>query len=162
MLYFEKKENVKRLINEIESWRGCHFQRNTNGIACKRGGGDCISFCLSVYKNLGIMPLDYTTPSYKIGDTYGAFNEICRAVESFENWRLIWTSEKPDNAYTADVLPGDLIICASRTVMQHTLICLDAEKCAHVYPHTDFNIVPLCNDTIKKRIRRKYRYVQVC
>jgi len=158
MLYFEKKENIDALIKEISEWRGTQFQRNTSGRACKGGGGDCISFCLTVYKNLGIIPLDYITPSYRVGDTAEAFNVICRAVESFANWSLIWDSEKSENSYTADTMAGDLVICASRYVMQHTLICLPDKQCAHVYPDFGFSIVPFGSKLIEKRIKRKYRY----
>jgi cell wall-associated NlpC family hydrolase len=158
MLYFEKKENIDALVKEVYDWKGTQFQRNTRGEAHKGGGCDCISFCLTVYKNLNIMPLDYVAPSYRVGDTSEAYRKICQAVESFENWCLLWDREKSENSFTADTMPGDLVICTSRYVMQHTLICLPDKKCAHVYPDLGFSIVPLESALIQKRIRRKYRY----
>lgn len=158
--FFDTKENKQLLIVELKKWTGTHFQYSTAGKAEPGIVADCVSFPINVYKRLGLISKDYTTPIYSSRPSNSCqldtiFNDM---DNRFQGMVKIWKREN-ENLDINIVEVGDVIVCSFHKGIQHLLISSGDGLVWDCWPYAGVRSVPLCTSKITRNAQRVYRWI---
>lgn len=135
--YFANDEHFNSLLSEIVSWVGTPFQYSTRGVATKGVEADCVSFPIGVFKNIGVIREDFSTPNYNSHSPGGAaldaiFSGIETCAENGLCFECVFEKGKTNAPF--EWKRGDLLVYSSSHVVHHLLIFVENGVYYHCYP----------------------------
>ena len=155
--YFNSEEHKEDLRKELIEWLGTTFVYNCSGDAKKKVKADCVSFPINVFKNLGLIPSDFTTPDYiSVNSPYNEFGRILNGINSIFGLVKIWDQKEGPLAKT-DIMFGDIIVCM-RDSNPHLLIYTEDNTCWHCWPKLNVSRYPYNRKIIHKTAKGVYRF----
>lgn len=137
-----------KLISELDSWIGTPFFANQKGVAVKGVSADCVSFILQVFKNLGVISVDYFPQPYL--SFHPGAEALKRLYNTFDELGAIDVTDQP-------LQYGDVLVCSSGRAVHHTLIY--AGELYHCYP-PEVGKMDVNDHFIKRTHKRTYRFYQ--
>lgn len=155
--YFDTEENVTKLKNELERWRGTRFMYSTGGIAEPGCYADCLSFPLNVFKNIGLIPTDYQAPGYE--SRRSGRHELQKIYDCLQalSTSTIW--EKDDGKLQSDrLIAGDLIVASTGIATHHLMIYIDDDHVWHCWPNDGVTTTHIGEKIIHKYAQKVYRF----
>lgn len=158
--YFNTEENKEKLRKELSEWIGTTFVYNCAGFAQKHLKADCVSFPIQVYKDLGLIQNDFSTPDYiSVNSPFNEFGRILNGINNIFGLVKIW-EQKDGPLVKAGIMFGDVIVCM-RGGNPHLLIYTDNNTCWHCWPQLNVSRYPFNRRIVHSTAKGVYRfYVQ--
>lgn len=158
--FFNSKEREKILFDELEKWKNTTFRYNCCGRGTPSGSADCVSFPLNVFKNIGLIQRDYTTPKYiSVRSRENELGKIYSGIGKIKGLELVWTKED-SLLKEAQIKFGDLLICSSGRAIHHLLIYTGDGILWHCWPKSGVVKIPFATEQIHRTAQRIYRFFE--
>lgn len=155
--YFNTEDHKKELRKELSEWRGTYFKYNCKGFAQKHFYADCVSFPINVFKNLGLISSDFSTPDYiSVNSPYNEFGRIISGMNSIFGLVKVWSSDDCP-LVDAEIMFGDIIVCM-RNNNPHLLIYTENNACWHCWPQLNVSVYPFNKKIIHSTAKGVYRF----
>lgn len=144
-------ETVK-LLHAAEGWMGTPFHPHA---AIKGAGVDCVRLALSLYQEVGILPVGIPLPEYDVGSgPHLSDSHVSKWMKKQPNFVRIETAN-----VLIDWSPGDMLGFLIGKVVHHVGICLDYQQFVHVMSGGEVAVSTIADATWWKRLREVWRPV---
>lgn len=156
--YFDNDDNFRRLLEELESWRGTPF---VSGAGLKGHGADCVRFVEGVLVNIGaIDPVPF--PRYTVrGGGERMLDIFLGVMDAIPRMACIWkmsifaASNEEPKMDKPEVRRGDVFLISTGRALHHLTIVATPPVLWHCLKHVgEGNIF---DSTVEQNLRAIYR-----